>query len=86
MIIQMFEKKLSDGYFSSPAHIYENLDSLPFCTWKENIETDLTLRQKMILDAVFPQRSQKSQSCRKRHTRAKLALKFISRSALSCWC
>ena len=58
MIIQMFEKKLSDSYFSYPAHIYVNLDSLPFCTWKQNIETDSTLRQKTILDALFLQRSQ----------------------------
>jgi len=29
-IIQIFEKKLSDSYFSS--HIHMNLDSVPFCT------------------------------------------------------
>jgi len=57
-IIQMFKKKLSDSYFSSPVHIYVNLYSLPFCTWKQNIETDSTLRQKTISDALFPQRSQ----------------------------
>ena len=57
-IIQKFEKKLSDSSVSSPAHIYVNLDSLPFCTWKQNIETDSTLRQNAILDALFPQRSQ----------------------------
>ena len=57
-IIQIFWNKLSDSYFSSPAHIYVNLYSLPFCTWKQNIETDSTLRQKTISDALFPQRSQ----------------------------
>ena len=56
--IQMFEKKLSDSYFSLPAHIYVNLYSLPFCTWKQNIETDSTSRQKIISDALFPQCSQ----------------------------
>jgi len=54
----MFEKKLSDSYFSSSGHIYVNLYSLPFCTRKQNIETDSTLRQKTISDALIPQRSQ----------------------------
>jgi len=31
-IIQMLEKKLSKSYFSSLAHIYVNVDTLPFCT------------------------------------------------------
>jgi len=31
MIIQRLEKKLSNSNFSSPAHIYVNLDFLPFC-------------------------------------------------------
>ena len=42
MIIQMLEKKLSTSYFSSLAHIYVNLDFLPYCRWKENIETAST--------------------------------------------
>jgi len=54
----MFEKKLSDSNFSSLAHIYVNLYSLTFCTWKQNLETDSTLRQKTISDALFPQSSQ----------------------------
>ena len=58
MIIQMLENKLSKSYFSSPVHVYVSLDPLPFCTWKQNIETDSTLLQKTILDTLFPQRSQ----------------------------
>jgi len=58
MMIQMLEKKLSTSWFSSPAHIYVNLDFLPYCTWKENIETDSTLLQETILDTLFPQSSQ----------------------------
>jgi len=49
MIVQMLENNFSKSYFSSPAHIYVNLDSLPFCTWKQNIEGGSSLLQKTIL-------------------------------------
>jgi len=49
-----FWLKLSDSYSvcwkrspqkvaSLPQYIFMNLDSLPFCTWKQKIETDSTL-------------------------------------------
>ena len=82
-IIQMFEKKLSHSYCSFPAHIYVNLYSLPFCTWKQNVETDSTLRQNAILDALFPQRSQeltilsKTSHKSKNRTEVYLAVCFV---------
>jgi len=82
-IIQMFEKKLSHSYFSSPTHMYVNLYSLPFCTWKQNVETDSTLRQKTISDALFPQRSQeftilsKTSHKSKNRTEVYLAVCFV---------
>ena len=43
IFIQMLEKKFSKSYFSSPAHICVNVDSLPFRIWKHKIETDSIL-------------------------------------------
>ena len=76
----MLEKKLLKSYFSSPAHICANVDSLPFCTWKQKIETDSILLQKTILDALFPQRGQeftiwsKTSHKSKNHTEVYLAV------------
>jgi len=39
----MLEKKLSKSYFFPPAHVCANEESLPFCTWKQKIETDSIL-------------------------------------------
>jgi len=83
MIIQLLEKKLSNSHFSSPAHIYVNLDFLPFYMGKQNIETDPTVPQNTILDALFPQRSQeftilsKTSHKSKNHSEAYLAVCFV---------
>jgi len=41
IFIQMLEKQLSKSYFSSPANIYANVDSSPFCTWKKMKPTQI---------------------------------------------
>ena len=51
-IVQMLGKKLSDSYFPS-TYLCES-EFCTFRTCKENIKTDSTLRQKTILDALFP--------------------------------
>jgi len=73
IVIQMFAKKLSKTYFSSPTYIYVNLD------WKSKPTRIYSRRRSQMRS--FHYAAKNWQSGRKRHTRAKITLKFISQSA-----